>query len=101
MNRDQGHTTRPSTMQTSIKQAKKLSGQEFCVYTTDQQLYRIALTEMWNTPELSKDFYLRLGGMHFLMSYIGSIGALIGHEIGPIPSFNLIELHYCGFSDAV
>ena len=31
---------------------------------------------MWNTPELSKDFYLRLGGMHVLMNF-GSIGMLM------------------------
>ena len=97
VNLDQGHTVRPSTkiiyvpridmtpanpttMQTSIKQAKNLSahhGQEFCVYTSDQQLYCISLAVIWNTPELSKDFYLRLGGMHLLMSYIGNMGRLM------------------------
>ena len=97
VNLDQGHTVRPSTkiicvpridmtqanpttMKTSIKQAKNLSahhGQEFCVYTSDQQLYRISLAVIWNTPELSKDFYLRLGGMQLLMSYIGNMGRLM------------------------
>ena len=97
VNREQGHTIRPgtniiymplldmipahpTTMQTSIKQAKKLAvqhGQKFCVYTCDQQLYHIALTVLWNTPALSKEFYLRLGGMHFLMSYIVRIGKLM------------------------
>ena len=48
----------PTTMQTSIKQAKKLAvqhGQAFCMYTSDQQIYRIALTVLWNTPDISKD----------------------------------------------
>ena len=51
----------PTTMQTSIKQAKTLAdqhGQTFCVYTSDQQLYRIAVMVLWNTPDHSKDFYL-------------------------------------------
>ena len=70
----------PTTMQTSMVQAKRLAaehGQNFCIYTCDQQLYCIAATILWNNPDLSNDLYLRLGGMHFLMSYIGSIGALM------------------------
>ena len=57
----------PTTMQTSIKHAKVLftpHGQSFCVYTSDQQLYRIATIVLWNTPDLGRDFYLRLGGKH-------------------------------------
>ena len=70
----------PTTIQTSIKHAKVLStrhGQSFCVYTCDQQLYRIAIIVLWNTPDLGRDFYLRLGGVHLLMSFIGSIGSLM------------------------
>ena len=70
----------PTTVQTSIKHAKLLStrhGQSFCVYTSDQQLYRIATIVLWNTPDLGRDLYLRLGGMHLLMSFVGSIGSLM------------------------
>ena len=97
VNREQGHSIRPitqtvylplmnmipasaTTMETSIKYSKLLSsqhGQPYCIYTSDQQLYRIAQTVLWNSPELTKDFYLRLGGMHLLMSYVGSIGSLM------------------------
>ena len=42
-----------------------------------QQLYRIGLLVFWNNPELSDQFYLRLGGMHFLMSYFGRIESLM------------------------
>ena len=69
-----------STMLTSMKQAKVLSsknGQSFTVYTSDQQLYRIGLLILWRYPDLGRDFYLRLGGMHLLMSFIGSIGSLM------------------------
>ena len=51
--------------------------QSFCVYTSGQQLYRIATIVLWNTPDLGRDFYLRLGGMHLLMSFVGSIGSLM------------------------
>ena len=97
LNREQGHVIRnstsiiylplldmtpanPTTLQTSMVQAKRLPiqhGQNFCIYTCDQQLYHIGLAVLWNNPELAKDFYLRLGGMHFLMSYIGCIGKLM------------------------
>ena len=33
---------------------------------------------MWVYPELSDDFVLRLGGMHTLMCFVGSVGALMG-----------------------
>ena len=35
---------------------------------------------MWVYPELSDDFVLRLGGMHTLMSFVGSVGALMGNS---------------------
>ena len=45
--------------------------QEYVVYTADQQPYRVVLHLIWDTV------FLRLAGMHFLMSYIGSIGSLM------------------------
>ena len=62
----------PTTLQTFMTQAKKLffeHEQRFCIYTCDQQLYCIAASILWHNTELAKYFYLRLGGMHFLMSY--------------------------------
>ena len=53
------------------------NGQSFTVYTCDQQLYRIANYVLWNSPALKLDFYLRLGGMHLLMSFVGSVGSLM------------------------
>ena len=35
---------------------------------------------MWVYLELSDDFVLRLGGMHTLMSFVGSVGALMGNS---------------------
>lgn len=95
--RDQGHSEKPKTnvvylplmdsppadpktIMSSIIKAKKISeeaGQEYVVYTADQQLYRVALHLTWDNPNLCHNVFLRLGGMHFLMSYIGCIGSLM------------------------
>ena len=95
--REQGHTLKPktkvvymplidkppadpSTMMTAMLKAERISngiGQDFVVFTADQQLYRIALNILWENPDKFSNFYLRLGGMHLLMSYCGSIGTLM------------------------
>ena len=50
------------------------------VFTADQQQYRVAVNVVWVYSELSDDFVLRLGGMHTLMSCVGSVGALMGNS---------------------
>ena len=70
----------PSTVLTvmhSVKRTCSKAGQEFAVLTCDQQLYRIMLDIIWNEPERWRNFYPRLGGMHMLMNFIGSIGKLM------------------------
>ena len=70
----------PSTVLTvmhSVKQTCSKAGQEFAVLTRDQQLYRIMHYIIWNEPERWRNFYPRLGGMHMLMNFIGSIGKLM------------------------
>ena len=114
LNREQGHIIRnstsiiylplldmtpanPTTMQTSMVHAKGLAiqhGQNFCVYTCAHQLYHITLAVLRNNHELANDFYLRLGGRHFLISYIGCIGKLMaGSEFDGIleKSFGSID----------
>ena len=57
--------------------AKRLSnarGQHWVVYTADQQLYKVACQIIWSDPEQFSPFIPRLGGMHFLMSFIGTVG---------------------------
>ena len=69
----------PSTIFTSMLRAKRLAnakGQHWVVYTADQQLYKVACQITWADPEQFSPFILRLGGMHFLMSFIGSVGSL-------------------------
>jgi len=47
------------------------------VFTADQQLYRVALYVKWGNQAQLDNIHLRLGGMHFLMSYIGCVGTLM------------------------
>ena len=70
----------PSTMMAAMLRAKSVTentGQEFVVITADQQLYRVAVHIMWENQTLFSNVYLRLGGMHLLMSYIGCVGSLM------------------------
>ena len=53
------------------------TGQGYVVFTADQQLYRVAVHVMWENQVLFGNIYLRLGGMHLLMSYVGCIGSLM------------------------
>ena len=68
------------TMMTSMAFAQVYTrniGQQFVVFTCDLQLYRVALEVQWTYPERFSNVILRLGGMHSLMSFIGSIGTLM------------------------
>ena len=45
--------------------------------TCDQQLHKLAVQIQWNEPERFQNMTIRLGGMHMLMSFIGTNGTLI------------------------
>ena len=49
------------------------------IFTLDQQLYKYAVEIQWALPDVFPPFafFVRLGGMHMLMSFIGAIGNLI------------------------
>ncbi len=67
------------TSMLKVKRLSELAGQSFTLLTFDQQLYRYAVEIQWALPEvfLPSSFILRLGGMHMLMSFIGSVGYLM------------------------
>ena len=65
------------TVMQSVKRTCSKAGQEFAVLTCHPQLYRIMLDIIWNEPERWRNFYPRLGGMHMLMNFTGSIGKLM------------------------
>ena len=56
----------------------QMTGQEFTIFTNDQQLYRVVVGITWVHKEQFLTFIPRLGGMHTLMSFVGAIGTLMG-----------------------
>ena len=50
------------------------------MFTADLQLYRVAVNILWAYPEQFDNVVLRLGGMHTLISFIGSIGSLVAES---------------------
>ena len=70
----------PDTIMTSLKQAQEITsrcGQEFVVFTGDLQLYKVAVNILWAYPDQFGNVIMRLGGMHTLMSFVGSVGTLM------------------------
>ena len=70
----------PATIMSDMLKARAVTEatvQEYMVFTADQQLYRVAVRVMWENQVLFGNIYLRLGGMHLLMSYVGCIGSLM------------------------
>ena len=70
----------PSTMLTVMAEAARIThetGLPVTVFTADQQLYRAALDILW-TYEIQFTYFLnRIGGMHWVMSFVGCIGVLM------------------------
>ena len=72
--------TDPSTILTAMEDAEQITqaaGQKYTIFTADQQLYAIVLNIISCNPERWKFFIPRLGGMHWLMSFIGACGSLM------------------------
>ena len=71
----------PTTMKSAMLEAKRLTkkaGQAKTIFTADLQLYHVGINVQWAYPELfGEDFILHLGGMRFLMSYVGAVGVLM------------------------
>ena len=70
----------PDTIMTALHEAKRLTnerGQKNAIFTSDQQLYKVAVDVQWAYPKEYSDVIVRLGGMHMLMSFVGAVGALM------------------------
>ena len=73
----------PSTILTAMIDVEAVTtsaGQEVSVFTCDQKLYRVTLEIIWEDPQRWKNFYPRLGGMHWVMSFSGCIGKLMANS---------------------
>ena len=69
-----------NTAMVKVQQLTSETGQNFSVVTCDQQLYRVAVKVLWTHPVRFQHMYLRLGGMHALMSFVGVIGSLLAES---------------------
>ena len=70
----------PSTMLTvmcDIEDASHQAGQQVTVFTYDQQLYQVIMDIIWEDPVRWKHLHPRIGGMHWLMSFVGAVGKLM------------------------
>ena len=66
----------PDTILKALHKAKRLIkeiGQKNTIFTSDQQLYKVAVEMKWAHP----DVILHLGGMHVLMGFVGAVGTLM------------------------
>ena len=52
-------------------------GQPFVIIAADQQIYKDIVDNIWATPDVFNNIYPRLGGLHTIMSYCGSLGKLM------------------------
>ncbi|ELU13381.1 hypothetical protein CAPTEDRAFT_209293 [Capitella teleta] len=72
--------TNPSSIYTALNFAREqssLHGMETCFVTFDQPLYAKAI-EIVASDEILQGVVVRLGGFHLLMSFMGSVGYIMG-----------------------
>ena len=70
----------PSTVLTAMSDTERISndaGQEVTVLTSDQQLYRVMVDIVWSNPTRWQLFVPRIGGMHWIMNFVGCVGKLM------------------------
>ena len=60
------------------------------MFTCDQQQYRVAVNISRAQPDRSRNMVLRLGGLSFLVSFIGCVGSLLAGS-------GLVEIMSCAF----
>ena len=65
------------TAMCDLEKISKDAGQPFSMLTCDQQLFRVMLDIIWANPSRWVGFIPRLGDMHWLMSFAGSVGKLM------------------------
>ena len=73
----------PDCINTAMAHGFKItkdSNQNIMVMTCDQQLYKIVVDITFHTPALLTQVVAVLGGMHFLMDFVGCIGSLVAEN---------------------
>ena len=70
----------PNMMKTAMVETQHLTlltGQEWAIFTNDQQLYQVAVNITWVDQSMFSMFVPRLGGMHMMMSFVGAVGTFM------------------------
>jgi len=71
----------PDTIMTALHESKRLTkqrGQKKAIFTSDQQLYKVAVAVQWPYPREFSDVINRLGGVHtVLMSFASAVSILM------------------------
>jgi len=86
-------------MISAMMKAKQITeglGQEYIIFTADQQLYQVAFHVIRENQALFSNVHLQLGGMHFLVSYCGCIRTLMAEtgmvEIQSVPFGGVLKM---------
>ena len=53
------------------------AGQDFTILASDQQLYRVMVDITWSNPTKWQLLIPRIGGMHWIMNFVGCVGKLM------------------------
>ena len=65
------------TAMCNLEKISKDAGQSFSMLTSNQQLFRVMLYVIWENPPRWVGSVQRIGGMHWIMSFVGSAGKLV------------------------
>ena len=53
------------------------AGQDFTILKSEQQLYRVIVDITWSNPTRWQLLIPRIGGMHWIMNFVGCVGKLM------------------------
>ena len=67
-----------------VERITNQAGQAITIFTMDQQLYKVSLDVIWSDALRWNHMTPRLGGMHWLMSFVGCVGVLMENS-GLVP----------------
>ena len=57
-----------------------MTGQDYTIFTNDQQLYRVVVNITWVYPDRFQKFISRLGGMYTLINIAGAVDSLMAEN---------------------
>ena len=70
----------PLTILTAVTETERIcnaAGQDITILTSDQQLCRVMVGITWSNPTRCQLLIPHIGGMHWIMNFIGCVGKLM------------------------